>query len=104
MALIPKQTKAQAKMYRNLTAGRFIGLILSIFCGLFFGNLVHNSIRLLFMALVPTLFLIMTIRSPTNPKKNLAQSMMDYFRYLVSRKHYRSLLGYSFQESNKEGQ
>lgn len=103
MALIPKQTKAQAKMYRNLTSSRFIGLILAIFGGLFFGNLVHSSIRLLFMIIVPVFYLVLTMRSPTNPKKNLAQSMADYFRYLAGRKHYRSLLGYSFEESLKEG-
>lgn len=99
MALIPKQTKAQTKIYRNLTAGRFIGLIFAIFGGLLFGSFVHNSVRILFMILVPAFYLIITLRSPTNPKKNLAQSMTDYFRYLAGRKHYRSLLGYSFRET-----
>lgn len=103
MALIPKQTKAQTKLYKNLTAGRFIGLVMSLLIGLLFGNLVHNSIRLLFMILVPAFYLIMTVQSPTNPKKNLAQSMADYFRYLIGRKEYHSLLGYSFEESVKEG-
>ncbi len=102
MALIPNQTKAQTKIYRNLTAGRFIGLIFAIFGGLLFGSFVHNSVRILFMILVPAFYLVMTLRSPTNPKKNLVQSTADYFRYLTGRKHYRSLLGYSFMETVQE--
>lgn len=91
MALVPKQTKAETKLMWGLTMGKFVGVVMTMMLSLLFGNIVHSNLRIVFMIVCVVGYLLLNIKSPTNPQKAYWQGVISFFTYLSRRKVYYSL-------------
>lgn len=102
MSLIPRQTKAQIKIGWGLSLGRLMGLFVTLFAALIFGNLVHKYLRIPFYFICIGIYFVYNIKSPVNPKKHIWQSCIDCWSYLFRQKKYMSVIGQAFSQVIKE--
>ena len=88
MGYIPKTTKQKIKLFHGMSAQRvLIGLIV-IFMTFSILQALTSSLlmQLAVTVVVVALYLILSGRSPSNPKRIFILGLVDYFLYIVSPK------------------
>lgn len=107
--LIPKRTKSETKIWKNLTLSKMIGILMSMMIGEIFSNIVADKLSILFVVFCVTEFLVLTMKSPVNPMKRFYQSLIDYIafksqpvmQYSVCSENYQNYLSYQKERSGK---
>lgn len=107
--LIPKRTKSETKIWKNLTLSKMIGILMSMTVGVIFSNFVASKLSILFVIFCIAEFLVLTMKSPVNPMKKFYQSLIDYIefksqpvlQYGVCSEEYQNYLTYQKERSEK---
>lgn len=88
MGYIPKTTKQKIKLFHGMSAQRvLIGMfVLTVAFGVCSALTTNVLMQLLITAIILALYLILSGRSPSNPKKIFLFGLIDYLMYIVSPK------------------
>lgn len=84
MGLVPKTTKSEIKVFRNLSITRVIGLIAAGGIGLTIGSILpYNWLQIVLSVAFILLFMIASGKAPTDPTKPFAQGLLQYIRFTL---------------------
>lgn len=88
MGYIPKTTKQKVKVFMGLSALRLVVGVISVFFAEMILAKISDSVavQLLGSGITLVIYLILSGRSPSNPNKIFALSMLDFFSYFVTPK------------------
>lgn len=81
MGMIPKKTKSETKVFKGLTAQRFMGLFVIIILSSMIGSLIGGAMQWLFIACSITVYFILTGKSLTNPTQSFARGLINFIRF-----------------------
>lgn len=103
MGLVPKQTKAENKGMFGMSMYKMIGLMLVISCSDYFGqDLVNRYLNVPFIIGCAVIYLLLGRPMPTNPKVMLWRGLLNFVTNARSPEHYASIIGYAYEESNRD--
>jgi hypothetical protein len=90
MGLVPKTTKSEVKVFRNLSVTRVIGLIASGGMGLTIGSMLpYDWLQIGLSLAFVILFMIASGKAPTDPTKPFVIGLLQYVTYkLMPKKLY----------------
>lgn len=86
MGMIPKKTKSETKVFKGLTAARFLGLFVVMMISSMIGALLGGIIQWIFIAFSIIVYFVMTGRSPTNPTKPFAKGLASFISFKFDNK------------------
>ena len=81
MGMIPKKTKAETKVFKGLTAQRFLGLLMVLMVAAMIGSFIGGVLQWVFVVFAVIVFFILTGRSPTNPSKTFFRGLLDFISF-----------------------
>lgn len=81
MGMIPKKTKSETKVFKGLTAQRFMGLFVIIMISSMIGSLIGGAMQWLFIACSIIVYFILTGKSLTNPSQSFARGLINFIRF-----------------------
>lgn len=107
--LIPKRTKSETMIWKNITLSRVIGILMSLMIGTIFSNFVASKLSIFFIAFCIVEFLVLTMKSPVDPMKKFYQSLIKYIefksqpvlQYGVNSEEYKDYLAHQKERSEK---
>ena len=88
MGMMPKKTKAETKVYRNLTLARIFGLIISLLTGFLISKIVYYRFAPLVIILTVLFYFISSGKTPYKSKKTFYSGLKDYCCFLRRKRIY----------------
>lgn len=87
--MIPKQTKTEQKLsfaMFSVTIKRIAGLLITIAISSALANLMNKIVGILFVFFTVVIYLILTSKSPSHPKKPFWGGLLDFIFYFITKK------------------
>lgn len=88
MGMMPKKTKAETKVYRNLTLARIFGLIIALLIGFLLSKLVYYRFAPLVIIFTVALYFVASGKAPYKSKKSFYGGLKDYCSFLMRKRTY----------------
>jgi hypothetical protein len=83
MGMIPKKTKSETKVFKGLTAQRFLGLFMVIMLSAMIGQLIGGVLQWLFIAFSLIVYFVLSGKSPSNPTQSFAKGLIEFIRFKI---------------------
>ena len=82
MGMVPKSTKSETKIWKNISFFKIIGIITTIMISLGFSQILFTgAMRVFFIIFCTVTFIICTMRSPTDPNKSFIRGLGDFLKF-----------------------
>ena len=102
MGMIPKKTKSETKVFKGLTAQRFLGLFMVIMISAMIGSLIGGALQWVFIISSIVVYFILTGKSVTDPTKNFARGLVDFIKFKFETKEFIGPSNHEYIEFNHE--
>lgn len=86
MGMVPKKTKSENKVFRGLTAQRFLGLFCVIILSAMIGQLIGGVLKWLFIIFSLAVYFILTAKSPSSPLESFARGLINFITFKFDNK------------------
>lgn len=88
MGMVPKTTKSEIKLYKNIGVVKFFGFLGTIVGSVYLGGFLFKSVllKILFVVFCTLVFIICSFKSPTDPSKSFFKGLIDYLKFFIHKK------------------
>jgi uncharacterized protein YacL len=104
MGMIPKSTKSDVKIWKGIGLMKFLGIIMTLMISFLIAPLLFSSgaLKIFFIVFCVVVFIICTLKSPTDPNKSFIKGLMDFLKFKVRIKDIYGNNGEEYEAYRKE--
>ena len=87
MGVVPKKTKTEQRIFRHINLTKIVGFIVTLLvASQLSGMLVSSKLGIPFIIFCSAVFIIMSGKSPSDPRKCFAEAWLEWLSYLMTNK------------------